>query len=104
MLHTSRFTHGFCAVVGMTSSTVPVSLERFGVEGDLDTPLFGNADEEVAGHPKVVTHGDALTWTNLEFPLGRHDFSIDTSDVDASIQASTIVGLDEVACKDFSRA
>jgi hypothetical protein len=104
MLHASGFTHGFRAVVGVASRTIPVTLERLRVEGDLDTPLFGNTDKEVAGHPEMVTHGYALTRADLELPLGRHDFSIDTADVDPSVEASTIVGLDEVTSEDFPRA
>lgn len=43
----------------MSASTVPVALERLGVERDLDAPFFGTADEEEAGHPELVAHGDA---------------------------------------------
>lgn len=92
-LHSAGFTHLLGAVVGVAASTIPVTLKGLGVEGDLDVPLLGNTDEEEASHPEVVTHGDTLTWSNLELPLRRHDLSIDTGDIDTSVEASAVVGL-----------
>jgi hypothetical protein len=51
VFHASRFPHRLCAVVSVAASAVPVAFERFRVEGNLDTPLLGNANEEIAGHP-----------------------------------------------------
>lgn len=56
-------------VVGVSSSTVPVALERFGVKRDFDAPFFGTSDEEETGHGHVVTRLDTDTRTDLEFPL-----------------------------------
>jgi hypothetical protein len=56
IFHAARLAHLLGAVVGVATRTVPIALEGLGVEGDLDTPLLRNADEEVAGHPEVVTH------------------------------------------------
>lgn len=95
-LHSSGLAHGLGRVVGVATSAVPLALERLGMEGDLDTPLFGDTDEEEASHPEVVTHGDALAGSDLELPLGRHDLGVDSGDVDASIEASAVVGLDQV--------
>jgi hypothetical protein len=64
--------------------------------------LLSNADEKVTRHPEVVTHRDTLTRANLELPLRRHDFSIDTADVHTSVQAGAVVSLDEVTSKDFA--
>jgi hypothetical protein len=86
----------------MTSSTVPVTSKRLGVEGDFYTPLFGDADEEEASHPEMVTHGDALARTNLELPLGRHDLGVDSGNVDTGIKARTVVCFDQITCKDLS--
>lgn len=44
----------------------------------------------------MVLTFDTFTGTDLEFPLGRHNLSIDTGDVDASIKTSLVVGLDDV--------
>lgn len=93
-LDASRLPHFLGTEVGVAASAIPVSLKGFGVEGDFDTPLFSNADEKIASHPEVVSHGDAFTGTNLELPLGRHNFSVDTADVDAGVEAGAVVSLD----------
>jgi len=102
--HTTLDTHGSGTVVGVTSGAVPVASQRLGVEGDLDTPLLGKTDEEVAGHPEVVAHLNALARTNLELPLGRHDLGVDTADLDTSVQADAVVGLNQITCEDLSSA
>jgi hypothetical protein len=81
----TRLAHGLCRVVRVTSGTVPITSQRLGVEGDFYTPLFGDADEEEASHPQMVAHGDALAWTDLELPLGRHDLGVDSGNVDTGI-------------------
>jgi len=86
----------------VATSAVPVSLEGFGVERDLDTPLLGNTDKEETSHPEMVTHRNTLTGPNLELPLRWHHFGIDTTDVDTSIETGTIVGLNEITCKNFA--
>lgn len=96
------FTHGLCGEVGVASGTIPVALEGLGVEGDLDAPLFGNTDEEIPGHPEVVTHGDTFTGANLELPLRGHNLGVDTADVDARVEAGTVVSLDEITGKDLA--
>jgi hypothetical protein len=101
-LHSSGFTHGLGGEVGVASSTVPVTGEGLGVEGDLDTPLLGDTNKEVASHPEVVTHGDTLAGANLELPLGGHDLGIDTADVDAGVEAGAIVGFDEITSEDLA--
>jgi len=100
--HASGFPHSFRTVVGVAASAVPVTLEGFGVEGNLDAPLLSNSDEEIAGHPEVVTHGDTLTRADLELPLGGHDLCIDTTDVDARVQTSSVVGFDEITGENFA--
>ena len=101
-LHASGFTHRLGAVVGVAASAIPVTLEGLGVERDLDAPLLGNTDEEVASHPEVVTHGNALARTNLELPLRGHDLGVDAANVDASVQACAVVGLNQITGKDLA--
>ena len=103
-LHAALDTHSGGTEVGMTPSTVPVTSQRLGVEGDLDGPLLGKADEEVTSHPEVVTHLDALTRANLELPLGRHDLGVDTADFDTRVQADTVVSLNQITCVDLPGA
>ena len=102
VLHSSGLTHSLGGVVGVASGAVPVTLERLGVEGDLDAPRLGNADEQIARHPEVVTHGDTLARADLELPLRGHDLSVDTGDVHAGVEAGAIVGLNEVTSEYFA--
>jgi hypothetical protein len=41
----------------------------------------------------MITHGDTLARSDLELPLRRHDLSINTADVDAGVEAGTVVSL-----------
>ena len=102
-LDTTLLTHLLGAVVGVAASTVPFALKRLGVEGDLDGPLLRDTDEEIARHPEVVTHGDTLTWANLELPLRGHDLGVDAGDVDTRVEASAVVCLDEITSEDLAR-
>ena len=103
-LHATFNTHGSGTEVGVAPSTVPFTGQWLGVERDLDTPLLGKTDEEVAGHPEVVTHLDTLARTNLELPLGRHHLCVDTADFDTGVQADAVVSLNQVTCEDLSGA
>lgn len=104
VLHATGLTHLLCAVVGVASGTVPVALERLGVEGHLDAPLLSDADEQVTCHPEVVAHGDALARTNLELPLGGHDLRVDAGYVHTGVEARTVVRLNQVTGEDLASA
>lgn len=43
---------------------------------------------------------NTLAGANLEFPLTGHDFSVDTRDIDAGVQASFVVRLDNISAVD----
>lgn len=101
-LHATLLAHSLGRVVCVATSTIPVTLEGLGVEGDLDVPLLSDADKEVASHPEVVAHGDTLTRANLELPLRGHDLGVDSGDVDTSVKAGSVVGFDQVAGKDLA--
>jgi len=103
-LNTTLGTHGSGTEVGVAPSTVPVTGQGLGVEGDLDTPLLGKTDEEVAGHPEMVTHLNTQARANLELPLGRHDLGIDTADLDTSVQTDAVVSFDQVTREDLPGA
>jgi hypothetical protein len=45
---------------------------------------------------------NARTWTNLEFPLSGHDLGVGTGDLDASVQASLVVSLDDVSAENLA--
>lgn len=82
--------HGLGRVVGVATSTVPVSLERLGVERGLDSPLLSDPEQEESGHPEVVTHLDTLTRADLELPLGGHDLGVDTGDLDTGVETGSL--------------
>ncbi len=86
----------------MAARAVPVTLEGFGVERNLDTPLFGDTDEEISRHPEVVTHLDAFTGTDLEFPLSRHHLGVDATNFDAGVEAGAVVGFNEITSKNLA--
>src|SRR6266404_3562935 len=89
-LNTAGFAHLLGRVVCVAACTVPISRKRFRVEGNFDTPLLCNSDEEITSHPELITHRNSVTRANLELPLRGHDFSVDTADPDASIETGTI--------------
>lgn len=65
-------------------ATIPVALKRLQVEKGIDTPLLcDDAVKEVAGYPESVSHRNTLEKPDLELPLRRHGFCIDTADPDA---------------------
>merc|ERR1712046_527856 len=84
-------THWFSGVVGVATSTVPVTRHWLGIESHIDTHQLAHTNHEIPRHPHLITRGNALARTNLVLPLSRHDLSIDTRDSDASVQASLVV-------------
>ena len=52
---------------------------------------------DVPRDPQVISHLDALTRPHLKLPLGRHHFSVASSDLHASVQAAAIVRLHNVS-------
>jgi hypothetical protein len=103
-LNAARCTHLLGGIVAVATSTIPVALKRLRMEGDLDIPLLCDADKEVAGYPELVSHGNTVARSDLELPLRRHDFCVDTADPDTSIEAGTVVSLNQVAADDLPGA
>lgn len=94
--HAALSTHLLGGEVGVHAGTVPGTLHGLGVDGDLDTKVLSNTGKEEASHPKLVTHLNAVTGTNLVLPLGGHDFGVGARDLDASEEAGLVVSLDDV--------
>src|SRR5271170_507126 len=90
--------------VGMTSSTIPITLKRLGMKRNLDTEFLRNSFKKITCHPKMITHLDSLTRTDLEFPLRGHDFSVDSADLDSAVQACLVVRFDDITGVDFARS
>mmetsp|Transcript_43905 Transcript_43905/g.110679 ORF Transcript_43905/g.110679 Transcript_43905/m.110679 type:complete len:229 (+) Transcript_43905:48-734(+) len=89
--------HGLSAVVAVSASSVPVTGNRLGVERHDHVEVLTKAVQKVPRQPHVISGLDALTGTDLELPLARHDLSIDARDLDASIHAGAVVRLHDVA-------
>jgi hypothetical protein len=101
-LHTTLGTSGVGGNVGVKTGTVPLTLDGLGLEGDTDTELLSNTVEKETGHPEVITHIDTGARADLVLPLGRHDLSVDTGDVDTGVQAGTVVSLDDITAVDLA--
>jgi hypothetical protein len=101
-LHTTLGTSGVGGNVGVKTGTVPLTLDGLGLEGDTDAELFSDTVEKETGHPEVITHVDARAGADLVLPLGGHDLSVDTGDVDTGVQAGTVVSLDDITAVDLA--
>mmetsp|Transcript_382 Transcript_382/g.724 ORF Transcript_382/g.724 Transcript_382/m.724 type:complete len:419 (+) Transcript_382:198-1454(+) len=90
-LKSTFLTHGLGGDVGVHTGSVPVSLNnRLRVEGAVDLEVFADTHEDVAGHHKLVSGINSDARSNLVFLLSRHDFSVDSRDVDSSVQAGLV--------------
>lgn len=56
VLHATWLSHLLAGKVAVKTSSVPVTWDWLGVEGDLCAEFFSNAVEEETGQPKVITH------------------------------------------------
>merc|ERR1712151_469112 len=83
--------HRLCGVVGVAASTIPITRDRLGVEGDVHLLGLANADHQVAGHPEMVAAVDTHTRPDLVLPLARHDLRIRAGDLNARVEASLVV-------------
>ena len=43
----------------------------------------------------MITHGNALDWTDLVFPLARHDLSVGTRNLDSGVKTSAVVSVSD---------
>lgn len=55
-LHAAVGTGGVGRDIGVETSSVPVTLDGLGLEGDADTELLSDTVEDETGHPEVITH------------------------------------------------
>ena len=72
------------------------------MERDFDPEFLRNSFKQVSCHPEMITHFDSLAGTDLEFPLGRHDFSIDSADFNTGVQTGFVVCFNDITSVDFS--
>ena len=102
VLHATLDTHVMGREVAVKTSSVPVTRDGLGLHRDLHTKLLRNPVKKETSHPQVVTHLNTFTRANLELPLGRHDLGVGTGDLDASIQASLVVSLNDITANNLA--
>lgn len=94
--HTALGTHLLGGEVGVHAGAVPGTLHGLGVDGDLDAKVLSDTGKEETGHPKLITHLNAVAGTDLVLPLGGHDFGVGTGDLDASEETGLVVSLNDI--------
>lgn len=107
----------------METSAVPVTRDGLGGKSDLDTKVLGNTVKDETGQPELITNCitmsvlhanstqqqiqltvNALARTDLVLPLSGHDLGIGTRDVDAGVEASHVVSLNDITAEDSASA
>lgn len=101
-LHATFLSHGLGRVVEMAASAVPVARDGLGLEANLDSVLLGNSVEQIPGHPEVVAKVNRGQGADLELELARHDLDVDSSELDASVQAGSEVVLSDDSARGLS--
>jgi hypothetical protein len=119
VFHTTVSTHLGGGDIGMETGTIPVAGNGLRGEGDSGAEFFSDTVEQEARHPELITHCglsvqfftirltvtltvDAFARSDLVLPLGGHNLSIDTGDVDLSIETSLVVSLDNISAVDLA--
>mmetsp|Transcript_3080 Transcript_3080/g.7050 ORF Transcript_3080/g.7050 Transcript_3080/m.7050 type:complete len:298 (-) Transcript_3080:35-928(-) len=75
----------------MHTGSVPVALDDgLRVKGAVDLEVFADTLQDVSRHHKLVTSVDSDAWSDLVFLLSRHNFSVDSRDVDSGIKAGLV--------------
>mmetsp|Transcript_24593 Transcript_24593/g.40485 ORF Transcript_24593/g.40485 Transcript_24593/m.40485 type:complete len:308 (+) Transcript_24593:595-1518(+) len=98
---TPRLAHGVCAEVGVAPCSIPIALYWLGVKRNDDGEFFTDALHQVSRKPQLVTSLNTYRGAHLELPLARHDLGVNTRDVNASIQARTVMRLYQLTPKHF---
>lgn len=99
---TAFLTHFQSREVGVATSAVPVTLDGLGMDGDSNAKVFSNTFQKVAGSPQVIASFDAFARANLEFELTGGNFSVDTRDLNASVQAGTVMGFNDITAENLA--
>jgi len=104
VLHATFGTHLLGGDVGVGTGTVPVSIERLGSEGNHDSEFLCDPDKQESCEPHLISCVDASGWSNLEFPLRRHDLGIDSRYWNLAVETCFVVYLDEISREHFTCA
>lgn len=78
LLQTPFLTHLLGTEVGVAASSIPVPWNGLWVKRGHNAEVFTNPVQEEAGYPQMVSHLNALTRANLEFPLKNNKTTLAT--------------------------
>jgi hypothetical protein len=81
--------------------TIPVAFHWFWIESHDDAEFFSDAPQDVTGNPEIIGSLHSEGWSDLVFPLSWHDFSVGSSELNASVEASQSVCFNDVTADDL---
>src|ERR1017187_2901594 len=85
--------------VAVHAGAVPVTLDGFAVQFDIDCVFLTETHHEIASDPGVVGGFGGAFGEDLEFPLAFSDFSVDAFMIDASGKTEGPVFVDDSAAQ-----
>lgn len=104
VLHATLLAHLLGREVAVQAGTVPVTRDWLRLDRDLGAELLSDTVEQEPGEPEVVTHLNALTWADLELPLGGHDLGVGSRDLDTGVEAAAVVCLHNITLDNLASA
>ena len=81
----------------MCPSAIPVSEHRLGLQGGEDVEVLGDAEEQPARRPQLVTDERRREDPDLELPLAHHHLGVGALDPEAGLHAGGCVALDDLS-------
>jgi len=94
---TSFLSGGFEREVSVATRTVPVSLNRLGLKGNINIVFFADSGQKISGNPELIAALETFDGSNLEFPLTGEDFSIKTRDLDTGGKTTSHVSFSNIS-------
>jgi hypothetical protein len=84
----------------MHTSAIPITFDDgFRMQGAVHLKVFADTLQNVPRHHKLVTGINSNTGTDLVFLLTRHNFSVDTRNIDTSVKACLVHGVSDGTSK-----
>jgi len=90
--------------VSVATRTVPITLNRLRLEGDINVVFFTNPFQDISSNPELVTSLESFNGSNLEFPLSGEDFGVETGDLDTSSKAAPHMGFSNISTNSVGRS
>ncbi|KAG6557545.1 hypothetical protein Mapa_000819 [Marchantia paleacea] len=88
--------HALGAEVGVTSCTIPISFNRFGVQREYYSSNLCNPLKNITSRPKLISSGNSQSWPYLKLPLPGHDLPVDATDLNSCIQTGLVMSIDNI--------